>query len=115
MTGSAALRSAALSFAILAPLSCSRGQAAATPQPVTHTITMENMQFQPATLTVKAGDSVVWVNKDMFAHTATSKSDAFDSGQIAAGASWTFRTATIGEFPYVCALHPTMGGTLRVE
>ena len=115
MTGPAALRSAALSFAILALLSCSRGQAAAPAQPVTHTVSIENMQFQPATLTVKAGDSVVWVNKDMFPHTATSTSDAFDSGQIEAGASWTFRAATTGEFPYVCSLHPTMGGTLRVE
>jgi plastocyanin len=115
MTGSAPIRSVALSFAILALLSCSRGQAAVPAQPVSHTITMENMQFQPARLTVKAGDSVVWINKDLFPHTATSKPEAFDSGQIAAGASWTFRTATAGEFPYVCSLHPTMEGTLRVE
>src|SRR6185312_3353306 len=34
----------------------------------THTVTIDGMQFQPAALTVKAGDSVVWVNNDPFPH-----------------------------------------------
>ena len=74
---------------------------------------MEAVAFQPGVLTVKAGDSVVWVNKDPFPHTATAS--AFDSKSIPAGATWTYRTRTPGEFPYVCSLHPTMKAILRVE
>jgi plastocyanin len=91
------------------------GQGAATGKPATHTITIEGMEFKASDLTVKAGDSIVWVNKDMFPHTVTSTANAFDSHSIEPGKSWTFRAATKGEFPYACALHPTMRGTLRVK
>ena len=40
---------------------------------------MENMRFQPQSLTVARGDTVVWVNKDLVPHTATSKAGGFDS------------------------------------
>jgi plastocyanin len=83
--------------------------------PATHTVVADATRFQPATLTVKAGDTIVWVNKDMFPHTATSKAGGFDSGVIMAGKSWTFTAKKKGSFPYVCVLHPTMKGTLRVE
>ena len=58
---------------------------------------------------------MVWVNKDPFPHTATSKAGGFDSGEIAAAKSWKFVAAKTGEFEYICTLHPTMKGKLRVE
>jgi plastocyanin len=111
----ATARALALSTAILALLPCSTGQAVAPAKPVTHTVTIEEMQFKPAELTVKVGDSIVWVNKDMFPHTATSKAKAFDSQQIDPGQSWTYRAMKKGAGPYICALHPTMLGTLRIK
>ncbi len=54
------------------------------PKPKTHAVTMENMRFQPESLTVASGDSVVWVNKDLVPHTATSKAGGFDSQVIQA-------------------------------
>ena len=104
-----------LPIAILALLPWSTGQAVAPAGPVTHTVTIEEMQFKPAELTVKVGDSIVWVNKDMFPHTATSKAKAFDSQQIDPGQSWTYRAVKKGAGPYVCSLHPTMQGTLRIR
>jgi plastocyanin len=74
---------------------------------------MEAVSYAPAALAVRAGDTVVWVNRDPFPHTATST--AFDSAVIPADASWRYTARTRGEFPYVCTLHPTMKGTLRVE
>ena len=88
---------------------------AAGRSPVTHTVTMDGTAFEPRELTVRAGDTVVWVNKDPFPHTATAKDGAFDSKSIDVGKSWTYRTEKKGEFPYLCAFHPTMTGTLRVE
>ena len=90
------------------------GAAAAT-RPATHTVTIEATRFTPATLTIKAGDSVTWVNKDPFPHTATSKAGGFDSQLVAAGASWTFTPKKKGSFAYICTIHPTMKGTLQVK
>lgn len=80
----------------------------------TRTIVIEGMQFAPVTITVKQGDTVVWVNRDFVPHTATA-GEAFDSGPIAAGASWRFVPRTAGRYAYVCTLHPTMKATLVVE
>lgn len=105
----------ALPVALLALLPYSTGQAVATAKPATHTVTIEEMQFKPAELAVKVGDSIVWVNKDMFPHTATSETKAFDSQQIDPGQSWTYRAVKKGAGPYICTLHPTMQGTLRIK
>ena len=74
---------------------------------------IEAVSFQPDVLTMRAGDSVVWLNRDPFPHTATS--NGFDSRIIAAGQSWRYTPKARGEFPYVCTLHPTMKATLRVK
>ena len=87
-----------------------RAQAA----PATHTVTIDAFEFKPATLTVKQGDVVVWRNADPVPHTVTAPG-AFDSGSLAAGASWRHTAAKKGRFDYVCTLHPTMKGTLVVE
>jgi len=81
----------------------------------THTITIEGMRFQPQTLTVSRGDTIVWVNKDLVPHTATSKAGAFDSPTIQADESWKYTAGTTGEFAYICAFHPAMTATLRVQ
>ena len=109
--------SLAAGAAALFLLSCSgqRSAVAEAPPPVTHSVTIEAVQFVPPALTVKVGDTIVWVNKDPFPHTAVSKEAGLDSKDIAAGASWKFVATTKGEFPYICTLHPTMKGTLRVE
>ena len=89
--------------------------AAAHAEPARHTVVIEAMVFTPATLHVKRGDRVVWVNKDLVPHTATAKARAFDSGRVAAGAAWTWVAARQGTFAYDCTYHPTMTGTLVVD
>ena len=79
-----------------------------------HVVIMEGTQYAPATLTVKRGETVVWINKDPFPHTITAPG-VFDSRSIAAGKSWKYKARRAGDFPYVCTLHPTMKGMLRVE
>jgi plastocyanin len=84
-------------------------------KPKTHTVVMTGVAFEPASLTVASGDSVVWVNKDPFPHTATSKAGNFDSQSIASGESWKYVAQKKGDFPYICTLHVTMKGVLRVK
>jgi len=103
--------------AALGLLLCSilSGAAALPPKPVTHTITIDGTRFQPDTLTVKLGDSIVWVNKDPFPHTATANGGEFDSKAIAVGKSWKYKPAKRGDFNYVCTFHPTMAAVLHVQ
>ena len=81
----------------------------------THTVTIAQMRFTPATLSVHPGDIVEWVNGDLVPHTATAGDGAFNSGSIAAGASWRWTVQTRGTVPYRCALHPTMSAVLDVN
>ena len=85
------------------------------PRPKRHTVTIESMRFQPETLTVARGDTIVWVNKDLVPHTATSKTGGFDSQIIPAEKSWELTVRKKGEFAYVCTFHPTMAATLQVR
>jgi plastocyanin len=115
MTSTAHIRLVGVRVAIVALLLCSMGHVSAAPKPATHTVTIEGAQFQPGVLAVRAGDSIVWVNKDPFPHTVTSQAGRFDSRQIEPDKSWTYRTAKKGDFAYVCSLHQTMKATLRVR
>jgi plastocyanin len=80
----------------------------------THAISIEAMQFGPASLTIRRGERIRWTNKDPFPHTVTAQGGTFDSGEIQPDKSWTFTARKAGQFPYVCKLHPTMQGTLIV-
>ncbi|HEX5514926.1 MAG TPA: cupredoxin family copper-binding protein [Gammaproteobacteria bacterium] len=83
--------------------------------PRVHEVVIEGMQFNPATLEVNQGDTVVWTNRDFFPHNATAEDGAFRSNDLEPGQSWRFRADTKGDFPYFCSLHPTMKATLTVK
>lgn len=83
-------------------------------KPAIHTVLIQAVSYQPSVLTVRRGDTVVWVNKDPFPHTVTA-AGGFDSKSIAAGASWKYKAVKAGEYAYICTLHPNMKATLKVE
>ena len=87
---------------------------AAGPPAARHTVTIDGTSYAPATITVKKGDSVTWVNKDPFPHTVTA-AGKFDSRSIAANGKWTWRATKAGDYAYICTLHPNMKGTVKVE
>jgi plastocyanin len=90
---------------------------AAEQQSPSHTriVTIEGVQFNPQELTVHRGDRVVWVNKDLFPHTVTADTKAFDSHSIAANASWSYAASKPGDYSYSCTFHPTMKGKITVQ
>ncbi|HEY8468988.1 MAG TPA: cupredoxin family copper-binding protein [Longimicrobiales bacterium] len=103
---------AALAF-VTAPVSgCRPGRAAA---PARHEVEIRQFEFRPDTLRVGVGDTVVWINRDIVAHTATDSAGAWDSGEIAKDGRWAYVPRAPGEWAYICALHPTMKGRLIVE
>lgn len=101
--------------AVLLALTSVPANRARASSPAVHEVVIDAMAFSPGILRVKTGDRITWTNRDPFPHTVTAKDGAFDSGEIAAGASWTYQADKAGEFPYVCSLHPTMAAKLIVE
>jgi len=80
-----------------------------------NTVLISGFAFVPATLTIKAGTSVTWTNKDAALHTATSTTTAFDSGDLAQNKSFTFKFTAAGTFPYICLYHTNMTGQIIVQ
>ena len=93
----------------------SEGGTPERPPAKTHTVIMEGMVFQPNVITVAAGDTIVWVNKDMVPHSATSETAGFDSNVIPANGSWRTRVERVGDLDYLCSFHPTMTAKLQVR
>jgi len=108
------VRALAASTAMVIAVSAIGADTAKAPKAARHQVVIEAVAYAPPTLTVHRGDTVVWVNHDPFPHTVAA-AGAFDSGSIAAGASWRYVAAKPGSFDYICTLHPNMKGTLKVE
>ena len=78
-------------------------------------VKIDNFTFNPKQITVKAGDTITWVNHDDIPHTVTSQTQAFRSKALDTDDKFSFTFATPGTYPYFCALHPQMTGTIVVE
>lgn len=95
-------------------LAVAGSRASAAERPATHTVVIKATSYTPQVVTVRRGDTVVWINEDPFPHTVTA-AGTFDSKSIAAGGSWKYRPLRAGEFAYTCVFHPNMKGTLSVR
>ena len=86
--------------------------AAAAPR--THVVVMDKMKFGALPAGARVGDSILWVNRDMFRHTATAANGMFDI-DLAAGARGRTVLAKAGAIPFVCRYHPGMRAVIRVQ
>jgi plastocyanin len=92
------------------------GQSGSTASGGSTAITIKNFAFSPSTITVAPGATVTVTNSDSVAHTVTSKTGGFDTGDIQAGQSKTFTAPNkAGSYPYICTIHQYMAGTLTVS
>jgi plastocyanin len=83
----------------------------------TEQIVIDNFTFNPAKLTVAAGTTVTWLNRDDVPHTATSSSKpkAFDSGTLDTDGKFSHVFTKPGTYDYFCAVHPHMTGQVIVK
>ncbi|MCV7078772.1 cupredoxin domain-containing protein [Mycobacterium szulgai] len=77
-------------------------------------VSIENFAFAPAAVTVRAGSTVTWTNRDEEPHTVAANDGSFHSPGMGTGASFSQTFATPGTFDYVCSIHPSMHGTVVV-
>ena len=81
--------------------------------PRTHVVVIDKMKFGPVPKLVRPGDTIIWVNRDLVPHTATSRPGGFDI-QLEGGARKKMSVSRAGLFPVVCRYHPGMRTTLKV-
>src|SRR5687768_1126585 len=87
---------------------------AAGAAPRTHVVVIDKMKFGAMPAIARAGDRILWVNKDVVPHTATSKQAAFDVNLPASAKAATL-VRKAGAFRVVCRFHPGMVATLKVK
>jgi plastocyanin len=76
-------------------------------------ISMANLEIAPAEVAAKVGDTIEWVNKDVFAHTATARNGDFDV-MLQPKKSGTLILKKAGTVEYYCRFHPNMKAVLTV-
>ena len=72
-------------------------------------------KFSRPTLTVPAGTTVSWLNRDEDVHTVVSTNQAFKSAGLETGERYSYTFTKPGVYQYFCTLHPLMTGTIIVK
>jgi amicyanin len=79
-------------------------------------VSIDNFTFTPPSLTVKAGTTVTWTNRDDIPHGIASSNNAFaKSKALDTDDSYSFTFTTPGTYQYFCYVHPHMVGTVVVQ
>lgn len=104
--GTVAAIAAAASAARFAPFA-DHAHGAAQPR-TDHFVEITGFKFKPATLAVRAGDTVTWVNRDIAPHTATAADGSWDTGKLARGEQKSLQIKPDMAADYVCRFHPVM-------
>jgi plastocyanin len=76
---------------------------------------IDNFSFSPATLTVQAGTSITWTNRDDIPHTVVAEDKSFKSKVLDTGEKFTFTPTQPGTYGYFCSIHPKMVAKLVVQ
>ena len=87
--------------------------AAMPAQAETIAVAMNNVAYAPLTISARVGDTIVWTNNDIVAHTATARDKAWDV-MIPAGKTARIEMKTAGSIEYYCRFHPNMVGRFTV-
>lgn len=85
---------------------------AAAAAPRTHVVIIDKMKFGPMPADLRAGDRVVWENRDMFRHTATARDGRFDI-DLPPGAKAAITMSSSGAIAIYCRFHPGMRAVMR--
>ena len=111
-----ALTGLAVAQASAPPVVIADASAAPSPAPSPAAVVhIKDLAFAPATVTIKAGDTVRFVQDDETAHTVTAADKSFDSGNLDRHATWSHTFGAAGTYAYMCSYHTYMKGTVIVK
>ena len=78
-------------------------------------VKIDNFSFSPATITVPAGSTITWTNRDDIPHTVVSDDKLFKSKVLDTDEKFSFTFTKPGAYPYFCSIHPKMTGKVVVQ
>ena len=78
-------------------------------------VKIDNFSFGPQTLTIPAGTTVTWTNRDDIPHTIVSTDGVFKSKVRDTDEQFSYTFIQPGTYPYYCSVHPKMTGTIVVR
>ncbi len=78
-------------------------------------VSIKGFAFSVSTLNVAEGTKVTWTNNDATTHTVTADDDSFNSGDIAAGQTYSRTFSVAGTYNYHCVYHSMMKGSVVVK
>lgn len=78
-------------------------------------VTIVDFAFQPASITITAGQTVTWQNNGTVQHTVTADDRSFDSGPLDPGNQFANLFDNPGTYTYHCSIHTQMKGTVIVK
>jgi plastocyanin len=78
-------------------------------------VKIDNFSFGPAAITVSAGTTVTWINRDDIPHTVVSTEKVFKSKVLDTDEKFSYTFTKPGEYPYFCSIHPKMTGKVIVQ
>lgn len=107
--GTAAATAAALAAALIPTAAAPAGSG------VRHRIDIQRFTFVPAHLAVAAGDTVVWVNRDLVSHALVAQEGGWRSSSLETDGTWELRVTEKTSGTYFCPYHPTMRGRVDVR
>jgi plastocyanin len=105
---------AAMGGSIAEPAAHGAAQAAAPAGKVVE-VKIDNFSFSPQTLTIAAGTTVIWTNRDDIPHTVVSDDKVFKSKVLDTDEKFTYTFDKAGNFPYFCSVHPKMTAKVIVQ
>ncbi|HEY1719944.1 MAG TPA: cupredoxin domain-containing protein [Magnetospirillaceae bacterium] len=77
-------------------------------------VIIKTFKYGPQNVTVAAGTTVTWINKDPEAHTVVDKNGKFRSSALDTDDTFTFTFTEPGTYNFFCSLHPQMTGMVTV-
>ncbi len=102
------------SAATSAPSTAAEPPCAASAAVGTVAVAIKGFAFSPAAITAKVGDVVAFTNEDPASHTATLDEGDCGTDSLGTGASEGLTFSAAGTYPFHCAIHSTMTGTITV-
>lgn len=79
-------------------------------------VKIDNFTFAPTPITIPAGTTVQWVNRDDIPHTIVSDDKTtFKSKALDTDENYSYTFAKPGTYTHFCSIHPKMTGKVVVQ
>jgi plastocyanin len=84
-------------------------------KPAETVVKIDNFTFTPNVVTVPAGSTIRWINKDDIPHNVVTEDKTIKSKVMDTDEQFSYTFTKPGTYPYFCSIHPKMTGKIVVQ